>query len=105
MNPICKQIHKEKRYLITGVGFLLILISLYMYYVGATVMHVVVRKEMNRSMSDINSQVSQLEAEYIAAQHDLSARVATLPGFVETPEKVFIERADTTLVVRDRLLP
>ena len=105
MSPICKKINTEKRYLYLSVGVLALLAVLYMYLVSATVMHVVVHKELTRSISDMNSELSQLEAEYIAAQHDLSAQVASLPGFVETPDKIFIERADTTLVVRDRVLP
>lgn len=105
MSPICTQINKEKKYLYTSFGVLALLAVVYMYCVSATVMHVVERKEMTRAISDLNSQVSQLEAEYIAAQHNISAQVASQSGFVETTEKIFIERTDTTLVVRDRLLP
>ncbi|MAZ30166.1 hypothetical protein CL655_02685 [bacterium] len=105
MSPLCKQIHKEKRYAMLAGGLLLFLVVGYMYGVCLTVMHVVVRKETSQSMAELNSQVAALEAEYISAQHAVSARVALLPGFVETPEKIFIDRSETTLVVRDRLLP
>jgi hypothetical protein len=101
MNPVCEQIKITKRYTALAGGFLLLLVAAYMYCVSATVMHVVVRKEMDSSMADLNSKVSQLEAEYIAAQHAVSARVATLPGFVATPDKIFIDRAETTLAARD----
>lgn len=105
MSPICKQIHTEKRLLVALGGLLLCLGMVYMYLLSATVMHVVVRKETTQSMSEINSKIATLETEYIKAQHRISERVAALPGFVATPEKIFIERSDTTLVVRDTLQP
>ena len=105
MSPLCKQIQKEQRYIAAAGVLLLVLVGLYMYCVSATVMHVVVRKESAQEMADMNSRMAALEAEYIAAQHSVSNQVASLPGFVETPAKIFIERSDTTLVVRDRLLP
>lgn len=105
MNPVCTKINIEKRRVIIAGVTLAVLAAAYMYCVSATVMHVVVRKETNQSITEMQTKISQLEAEYIAAQHAVSEQVAALPGFVETPEKIFIERADTTLVVRDRLLP
>jgi hypothetical protein len=76
-----------------------------MYLVSTTVMHVVVRKETTQSMKEINSKIAALETEYIRAQHAVSEKVASLPGFVATPEKIFIERSNTMLVVRDTLQP
>jgi sensor c-di-GMP phosphodiesterase-like protein len=105
MNPICKQIQNHKRYVILLTGLLFCLAAVYMYLVSVTVMHVVVRKETTQSMKEINSQIAALETEYIKAQHAVSERVASLPDFVATPEKIFIERTDTTLVVRDTLQP
>lgn len=105
MSPLCQQINKEKRYVLAAGMLLLVLAAAYMYCVSATVLHVVVRKETNQSMSELNSRIAQLESEYIAAQHAVSDTVASLPGFVESPDKIFIQRSDTTLVVRDRLLP
>jgi hypothetical protein len=105
MNPICKQIQTEKRYVVLATGLLLCLGAVYMYLLSATVMHVVVRKETTQSMKEVNSQIAALETEYIKAQHAVSERVAALPGFVLTPDKIFIERNETTLVVRDTLQP
>lgn len=105
MSPVCKQINTEKRLVAFAGAALLVLIALYMYCVSATVMHVVVRQEMSQKISDMHSDIASLEAEYIAAQHAVSVRVASLPGFVETPEKVFIRKSDTALVIRDTLVP
>lgn len=105
MNPVCKQITIEKRYLLLAVGALLCLAAVYMYLLSATVMHVVVRKETTQSMAEINSKIAALETEYIKAQHAVSEHIALLPGFVDAPDKIFLERSDTTLVVRDSLQP
>ncbi|HMA77837.1 MAG TPA: hypothetical protein VKP88_01700 [Candidatus Paceibacterota bacterium] len=105
MSPICKQIHKEKRLLMLASGVLLCLTVVYMYLLSATVMHVVVRKETTQSIKEVNTKIAALETEYIKAQHAVSERVAALPGFVTTPDKIFLQRGDTALVVRDTLQP
>jgi len=105
MTTLAYTIQKEKRYLIGLVTLAFILVCLYMYFVSATIMHVVVRKETDQSMSQMHSKLGALEAEYIAAQHSVSEHVASLQGFVATSEKVFINRTPSTLVVRDTLLP
>jgi len=105
MSSIGTQIHKEKRILYGALVILTALVLMYMYCVSASVLHVVMYKETTQSLRELNTVVAQLEAEYIAAKHNLSAQIATLPDFVDAPEKVFIERSDTALVIRDRLLP
>lgn len=105
MNPICKTIQTERKYLLVLGALLVCLGVVYTYLLSATVMHVVVRKETTQSIKEVNSQIAALETEYIKAQHAISERVAAMPDFVTTPEKIFLERTDTTLVVRGTLQP
>ena len=105
MNTLTYKLQKEKRYLIGLATLAFILVCLYMYFVSATIMHVVVRKESDHALTQMHSKLGALESEYIAAQHRVSEHVASLQGFVAAPEKVFIDRTPTTLVVRDTLLP
>ena len=92
-------IYKEQRYLYLGMAVLLILVAVYIYFVSATVMHVVVRKDTMGDVSAVNSDISKLEATYIAAQHAVSADLATQAGFVVSDEKVFLSRSPDRLVL------
>lgn len=71
-----------------------------MYFVSTTVVHVVLRKELDQDIAALHSDIATLEAEYIAAQHAVSAHIASLPGFIENPDKIFIDRGADALVVR-----
>lgn len=70
-----------------------------MYFVSVSVLHVVMQQEIQRKVSALNAEISQLEAEYIRAQHNLSSDIASLDGYVETTNKVFINRSEAKLVL------
>lgn len=91
--------HEERAWFFAALALVLIVFSAYAYLVSASVVHVVMRKEFDREISRTSSYVSQLEARYIDAQHTVSERVATLEGYARTDEKVFIEKAPTSLVL------
>lgn len=57
------------------------------------------RKELNQEIAQTSSYVSELESQYIEVQHAVSAEIASLDGFVQADNKVFIERRDTGLVL------
>lgn len=99
MNPLALKIQKEKRILMLGVGVLLLLVAMYMYFVSAAIIHVVVRGEVDQAITELNSEIGMLETKFIAAQHNVSADISSLAGFVEVDEKIFIERNDSTLVL------
>lgn len=73
-------------------------VSLYMYFVCASIHHVVMRKEVDQQISAQSSRVSELESSYIEAQHAVSADIASMHGFALAPHKIFIDRAEPTLV-------
>jgi hypothetical protein len=62
-----------------------------MYFVSASVVHVVVRKELDSEIAKTSSFVGTLEASYIEAQHSVSADIASLQGFSKTEKKIFID--------------
>lgn len=97
-----KTLHREGRALFfAAFSFLLFVSGLYIYFLSASVVHVVMRKELDREILHMSSYVSELESEYIEAQHSMSNRIATLGGFIETDEKIFINRMPDTLVLGD----
>lgn len=75
------------------------LLAAYMYFVSTSIMHVVMRKEVDQEISGTGTYVSQLEAEYIELQHSVSTEVATKQGYVLATDKIFINKTSDTLVM------
>ena len=73
----------------------------YLYFLNVSVVHVVMRKEAMRDIHHLQTEIAMLEASFIEAQHNIASRVASLEGFELDAEKIFIERGDTSLVLRD----
>ncbi len=71
----------------------------YMYFVSSSIVHVVMRKEVDAQIAQLNSSVSQLEADYIERQHAVSSDFASQQGFVAVEKKIFIDRTTDTLVL------
>lgn len=92
-------IQKERQYVFLAGACLVGLVFAYMYFLSASVIHVVIRKEASQDIRSLQTEIATLEAEYIAAQHAVSADIASLQGFVETPNKIFLDRTDSTLVL------
>jgi hypothetical protein len=89
----------ERKWLFGAVLFFILSSALYMYFVSASIHHVVMRKEIDRKISEQGSELSQLESAYIDAQHAVSAELATRHGFITTHHKIFIDQSDSTLVL------
>lgn len=85
-------------YLTLGVVTFFALVFLYMYFLSMSVVHVVLRKEVMHTISDVESEIARLEADYIDAQHKVSNKIAALENFTETEEKIFVSRDTDTLV-------
>lgn len=97
--PIQNRIQKEKKYLIVaGLATLLLFIA-YVYLLSLSVVEVVIRKEMNREMQNLHTEISNLETTYIDQQHAVSNEIAIRKGFVEATNKIFIDRGDTNLAL------
>jgi hypothetical protein len=90
----------ERKWLFAACTCLVAAVTLYMYFLSASVHHVVMRKEIDKEISGHSSSVSMLEAEYIEAQHAVSEDIASMRGFALTDAKIYIDRSDTTLVLR-----
>ncbi len=80
-------------------GLCLALIGVYMYFLSASIMHVVVRMELEQKVGKLQSEISQLESDYIAVQHKVSADIASMQGYAPSANKVFIDRSAPSLVL------
>lgn len=78
----------------------LALFSLYIYFISASVVHVVMRTEISQEITKISSEISELEGDYIEAQHKVSSDIASLQGYTQTTAKIFIDRTPASLVLQ-----
>lgn len=92
----------EKTLFVVLSSTCLLLFALYIYFISASVVHVVMRTEVSQEVTRIASEISELEGEYIEAQHRVSSDIASLQGYVETQDKVFIDRTPASLVLSTR---
>jgi len=92
MNITNKQHTIEKRLCIGLITTATALFVLYIYFISASVVHVVMRTEAQQQMKQVGSEISLLEGRFIAAQHNVSSEIASLEGYTPTSKKVFIDR-------------
>ena len=63
-----------------------------------SVVQVVMRTESVQEQRELQAENAALEAKYIEAQHVIADRIATLEGYNTDIPKIFVSRADTSLV-------
>jgi hypothetical protein len=97
--PLTIPYEKEKRWFFVAVSLCLVAGGAYIYFLSASVVHVVLRQEVGRDIATLQKEISLLEAEYITAQHTLSEEVATQKGFVTVVDKSYIDVSEPTLVL------
>ena len=92
-------INTDKVLCLTFCVAVVALFLLYIYFISASVVHVVIRKEINQDTVTLHTQISQLETEYIDAQHRVSDEIASLEGYDKVVNKFFIDRTPSSLVL------
>lgn len=93
------RIERDHYFLVGAFTLLVGLVCLYGYLLSATVVHVVMQKEVRHEISETHTEIAKLEAEYIAKQNTVSDEIASLEGYVVTDAKIFIAKGDTSLVL------
>lgn len=102
MRTIVRTFEEQTHLYTLGACALLVTLFIgYIYLLSATVVHVVIRKEIAHEIATLNSEIADLEAEYISRQHAMSEEIATQKGFVAIADKIFLDRTDTSLVFSD----
>lgn len=99
--PVTTVYKEESRLFYVALFTCLAVFVAYMYFVSASVMHVVMRKEVDSQIAEVGSMVSQLEAEYIEEQHLVSNEIAVQSGYVVADTKIFIDRTPTLVLSRN----
>lgn len=92
--------HKKQRLFFVALSLFLILFGLYIYFVSASVVQVIARKEIDRELAHINSRIGDLESTYITAKQAIAADTIAQYGFVALPKpKIYVQKAPTNLVL------
>lgn len=100
MNIIALQnIYTDKRAFMVLSSTTVLLFALYIYFVSASIVHVVLRTEVNGDIRSLSSEISLLEGKYIEVQHKVSSDIASLQGYQKTGAKIFIDRNEDSLVL------
>lgn len=90
---------KERNLVFLAVSVLLTMFAAYIYFVSASVVHVIVRKEIDQEIVKANSRLSDLESSYIEAKDAVEVGLVDARGFAHTDERIFINRTPTSLVL------
>lgn len=81
-------------------AILCVLGGFYLFFLNQSVVHVVMRTSVQGTIADIQTEIASLEGELIESQFEITERLATLDQFQVDAEKIFITRADSSLVMR-----
>ncbi len=95
----------ERRLALSLITLCVSLFAAYIYFLSASVMHVVVRTEVDQTARELRSKISVLEGEFIAAQHAVSQNIAHLEGYERVNAKIFVDRAAPSLVLNTESQP
>jgi hypothetical protein len=82
----------EKQILLFLIFLFIALLSLYIYFVGKSIVNVVVREEVEIQIAEINSEISELELDYISKKNSINMAFAQEQGFKSISNKTFINR-------------
>ena len=83
-----------ERKLLIGLMILVILLSVsYGYFIKQTVQNVVLRKETDEKISDLGSEVSFLEVQYIEFKNKINLDFAYSLGYKEIQDVKFVSRS------------
>lgn len=90
----------KKRLFFMALSTLFIFFGMYVYFVSASVVQVIARKEVEREIVKVNSHIGDLESDYINAKKAITADTLARHGFVvASADKVYVQKAATNLVL------
>jgi hypothetical protein len=87
----------------TLAGIIAMLVFSYAYFVNAAIVNIVATKDMQVEISDLTSEVGNLETEYLAAKSALSIDDAHALGFAQSvSEPVYVAKTPSSALSFNR---
>jgi hypothetical protein len=82
----------QKRIFWSIAVFVLVLFTLYGYFVSKSITNVLLRAELEQNIATINTDISELEFEYLDKKNTISIQFAYAKGFKDIRDKQFVAR-------------
>ncbi|MEX0930818.1 MAG: hypothetical protein WDZ68_00830 [Candidatus Paceibacterota bacterium] len=92
-------IEQSKLHTFAVLTLLVVCFTAYIYFLSMSVVHVIIRKEVNNEIALLQSEIGMLESAYIKQQHAVSNEIVSRTGYVAVTDKIFLDRSDTSLVL------
>jgi hypothetical protein len=93
-------LYGTKSRLLGGAGIICVIsFACYTYFLAASVLNVVVRKQIDTDISTIHTTLDELEARYIVATTRINEETAKERGFIEREEKTYLTAKSNTVVL------
>ena len=80
----------QQRLFFAVLSVFLILFGCYVYFISASVVHVIARKEVDGEIARAGSHISDLEVKYMTAKQAIVPTTIVQYGFVPASPKVYI---------------
>lgn len=77
----------------------ILLASMYMYFVSSSIVNVVLRKEIETDIVKLHSGVGELESQYLTLENNITMDRALSMGFVKLSNKKFVTRTSQSLSI------
>jgi hypothetical protein len=84
-----------KKMFLAASGALMITLSLYVFFVGKTIVNIIHRKAAESEVRSLSAQVSNLEIQYISLAKNIDLDMAKTLGFSESKDTYFAARRST----------
>ena len=78
------------------VALIVTSIGMYIYFVNVAILQTAERQDLDESITDIKSSISQLELQLIDGTKEINKEYALALGFREVEDKVYLERDPST---------
>jgi hypothetical protein len=85
----------DKRMFLAVVGVFFALLSLYVFFVGKTVINIIGRKTAESEMRALSSSVSNMEIDYMTLAKNIDLDMAQTLGFKEPKDVYFASRTSS----------
>ena len=86
-----KYVHLEKVTLFVLTVLVCASLATYTYFIMSSVVQVVLRQELHIAIGQVETQISELEAEYFARTSELSEQTASEYGLVAVSPAAYVE--------------
>lgn len=89
----------ERAAVVFATAFFVMSFALYMYFLSASIVNVVMRQEIDLEIRNTNARIAELEARYSSAKNTITEDQATTYGFISTLSKTYVSKKGENVVL------